>query len=227
MFLDPLIRVLRAPLDAVRAKLFGVQSIKGGLAGDVNRLKGVAGEARAAAGGAYGAAGAARSPAAAAPPPTKRGRMGLFSKKPKCLACGQKLHPSWDQCPYCGVPVGQKAPAAAPQRTMAIDAGGAAAAPGTGVGWLVPIEGPQAGELLELRGRAIVGTAADCDVVLSDPSISSRHAEFIAGAGGFRLTDLGSTNGTYVNDKRVTTHDLVDNDTVRLGRTSFKFKALG
>ena len=46
---------------------------------------------------------------------------------------------------------------------------------------------------------------ADCDVVLKDPSISGRHAEFIVDErSGFRVNDLGSTNGTYVNDKRVT-----------------------
>ena len=61
---------------------------------------------------------------------------------------------------------------------------------------------------------------------LNDPSISGQHAEVIGGRGGFRVNDLGSTNGTYVNDKKITGHDLVDNDTVRLGRTNFKFKSM-
>jgi pSer/pThr/pTyr-binding forkhead associated (FHA) protein len=43
---------------------------------------------------------------------------------------------------------------------------------------------------------------------------------------GFRVNDLGSTNGTYVNDKRVTNSDLIDNDSVRLGRVNFKFKSM-
>ena len=44
------------------------------------------------------------------------------------------------------------------------------------VGWLVPLEGLQAGELFQLnKARNVVGTAADCDVVLTDPTVSRRH----------------------------------------------------
>ena len=147
--------------------------------------------------------------------------MGLFSKKKKCPSCSEKLHASWDQCPYCGWSEGPGAPvaAAAPaptggggqgkMRTMAIDMGaGGGAVQGSGVGWLVPLDGPQTGELFQLKGRAVVGTAADCDVVMKEASISGRHAEFMATSQGFRVNDLGSTNGTFVNDKRVTNSDL-------------------
>ena len=82
------------------------------------------------------------------------------------------------------------------------------------------------GELFQLKGRAIVGTAADCDAVMKDPSISGRHAEFMSTSQGFRVNDLGSTNGTFVNDKRVTNTDLIDNDNIRLGRVNFKFKSM-
>ena len=111
---------------------------------------------------------------------------------------------------------------------MALDTGGGGGggAAGNSVGWLVPLEGAQAGELFTLKHRSVVGTAPDCDVVLRDGSISGRHAEFIATGGGYRINDLGSTNGTFVNDKRITSHDLVDNDNVRLGRTAFKFKSM-
>jgi len=140
------------------------------------------------------------------------------------------------QCPYCGAggkapePAAVAAPAPTPSpkmRTMAIDAAAQGTTPiGSAVGWLVPLDGPQTGELFQLKGRCVVGKAPDCDVVLNDPSISGRHAEFIAGRTGFRVTDLGSTNGTYVNDKKITNADLVDNDSVRLGRTNFKFKSM-
>jgi pSer/pThr/pTyr-binding forkhead associated (FHA) protein len=109
---------------------------------------------------------------------------------------------------------------------MAIDTGGLAAGGANNIGWLVPLDGLQAGELFELKKRCTVGSAPDCDVILKDPSISGRHAEFIPSSNGFRLNDLGSTNGTFVNDKRVSSHDLIDNDNVRLGRTNFKFKSM-
>jgi hypothetical protein len=222
MFLDPLIKLLKAPFEAVRKEQASVDNIKGGIKGDVNRLKNVGGQYKQAAGQAKAA---------------KKNKMGLFSKKKKCPSCAEKLHASWDQCPYCGWSEGAAAAPAAPaaptgasggkMRTMAIDmGGGGGAVQGSGVGWLVPLDGPQSGELFQLKGRAIVGTAADCDVVLREPSISGRHAEFMSTSQGFRVNDLGSTNGTYVNDKRVTNSDLIDNDNVRLGRVNFKFKSM-
>jgi hypothetical protein len=234
--LEPLIKAIRAPLDLIRSKVFGVQSIKGGMSGDVKRLKDVGAQYKDAAKGAVGAGQKANAAAQQAgtvktPQIKKRKKMGLFSKSKKCPNCGAKMHPSWDQCPECGAG-GQAAAAPAPSggggkaRTMALDLGAAGAGGANNIGWLVPLDGLQAGELFELKKRCTVGSAPDCDVILKDPSISGRHAEFIPAANGFRINDLGSTNGTFVNDKRVSQQDLIDNDNVRLGRTNFKFKSM-
>jgi pSer/pThr/pTyr-binding forkhead associated (FHA) protein len=94
-----------------------------------------------------------------------------------------------------------------------------------GTGWLIPLDGAQTGELFELRAdRTVVGSSPDCDVMMVDPSISGRHAEFTATAHGFRVSDLGSTDGTYVNGKRVSSEDLADDDSLRMGRVNFRFK---
>jgi hypothetical protein len=245
MLLDPLINAIYWPINLVRRYVFGIQSIKGGFRGDLMRVRGagtqVKQELMRGVGGvkqlgqrahngqneAAGTADAASGGAMVVAKP-KRRLMGWFSRKKKCGQCGQKLHPTWDQCPFCGAGGAQ---VAAPQsggggkqRTVALDAiGGGKSAT---LGWLVPLEGPQVGELFQLKGKAVVGTATDCDVVLKDVSISGRHAEFVAQGRGFKVTDLGSTNGTFVNDKRVTQSDLVDNDNVRLGKTNFKFKSI-
>ena len=238
MFLDPIINAIMAPVNFVRSKVVGVENVKGGIKIDIDRVKGAAdqvknmpGEIKSRGQAVAGGVGAAKDKAKAG-----KKKMGLFSKSRKCESCGQKLHPSWDQCPYCGAggkaPEAAAAPAPAPtpspkMRTMAIDAAAGGTTPvGSAVGWLVPLDGPQTGELFQLKGRCVVGKAPDCDVCLNDPSISGRHAEFIAGRTGFRVNDLGSTNGTYVNDKKITSADLVDNDSVRLGRTNFKFKSM-
>ncbi len=242
MFIDGLIKTLKAPFEFIRTKVFGVDTIKGGIKGDLNRLKRVGDQYKNAAGKAGELKKKAQGGAAQAGNGQKKAaKMGLFSKKKKCPSCGEKLHASWDQCPYCGwseapgAPVAAAAPApggggggGGKMRTMAIDmgGGGGGAVQGSGVGWLVPLDGPQTGELFQLKGRAVVGTATDCDAVMKDPSISGRHAEFMATSQGFRINDLGSTNGTYVNDKRVTNSDLIDNDSVRLGRVNFKFKSM-
>ena len=238
MFLDPIINAIMAPVNFIRSKFAGVENVQGKIKIDVSRVKQAAADAKNMPAEAKARAAAISGSAKDAAGKAKAGKkkMGLFSKKKVCESCGQKLHPSWDQCPYCGAGGKQPdaAPAAAPtpapspkMRTMAIDAAAAGTTPiGSAVGWLVPLDGPQTGELFQLKGRCVVGKAPDCDVVLNDPSISGRHAEFIAGRTGFRVNDLGSTNGTYVNDKKVTNADLVDNDTVRLGRTNFKFKSM-
>jgi hypothetical protein len=96
---------------------------------------------------------------------------------------------------------------------------------GENVAWLVPLEGPQTGELLQLKGKATIGSGPAATFKVLDAAISSNHAEItVDGQNRFRITDLGSTNGTYVNDKRVASTDLVDGDNIRLGRTTFRFK---
>jgi pSer/pThr/pTyr-binding forkhead associated (FHA) protein len=56
--------------------------------------------------------------------------------------------------------------------------------------------------------------------------MSSHHCEVRSGNGGYKLVDLGSTNGIVVNNKKVAEHELIDNDQFRLGRTEFKFKSI-
>ena len=194
MFLDSIINAIMAPVNFIRSKFQSVESVQGGIKIDVNRIKGAAAEVKNMPGEAKSRAAAVAGGAKGAAAQAKAGKkkMGLFSKKKVCESCGQKLHPSWDQCPYCGA--GGKAPepqaAAAPaptpspkMRTMAIDAAAGGTTPiGSAVGWLVPLDGPQTGELFQLKGRCVVGKAPDCDVVLNDPSISGAPRRVSRGA---------------------------------------------
>ena len=95
------------------------------------------------------------------------------------------------------------------------------------VGWLVAVNGSLKGiDFRLVPGKNVIGTAADCEVVLTDQYLSGRHAVIRYEEGRFTLVDLDSTNGTYVNDERVSKEEIIDNDSVRLGRTQLKFKAL-
>ncbi len=67
-----------------------------------------------------------------------------------------------------------------------------------------------------------IGREPDNDIVVSDLSVSSRHAELRNVAGGYRIVDLGSTNGTFVNEQRVTAALLSDGDMVGLGDSTFR-----
>ncbi len=95
------------------------------------------------------------------------------------------------------------------------------------VGWLVALTGELKGRDFRLTpGKNLIGTSANCEVVLTDQYMSARHATVNYEEGRFTFTDLDSTNGSYVNEKRVAREELIDNDKIRLGRTELKFKSL-
>ena len=61
--------------------------------------------------------------------------------------------------------------------------------------------------------------------LLGDPKISRSHAELRDRDGQWILVDLGSSNGTKVNDRRIEQHPLRDGDRIQLGRTTILFTA--
>src|ERR1700722_16134313 len=67
-----------------------------------------------------------------------------------------------------------------------------------------------------------IGRARDNDLVLDDPSVSGPHADVPTGAGAARLADLGSRNGTFVNERRITVATLSEGDVVGFGTSTFR-----
>ena len=85
---------------------------------------------------------------------------------------------------------------------------------------LVIREGPRAGQHFQLDGELIIGRDATADLILDDLGISRRHLSIRAEAGAIIATDLGSSNGTFVNGRRITGPvELADGDEIRLGDT--------
>lgn len=152
--------------------------------------------------------------------------IGFFRRRKVCTQCNSELDKSWDSCPYCAQAAMAQAPAPAAQKTQAFMLDPVSAGSVQLLGWLVPVKGPQRGELYTLAPHSIIGTDPTCQIVLADQYMSSKHAEIKAEGGVWVLRDLGSTNGTYVNDKRVDQHELVDNDFVKFGQCLVKFKSL-
>ncbi len=62
-----------------------------------------------------------------------------------------------------------------------------------------------------------IGRAPDNTIVISDPTVSSRHARLYLQGTQWYVQDLGSTNGTFVNNMRVTQHPVRIGDQIRLG----------
>lgn len=248
-YLEPIF----APFRQAQAKVINAKNIKGNIKVDVNRAKqlgkrgqNLVGDAQKQVGAAQGAAagaqqamqqagGAGGAPAAAGsinPNPPILTKGALFWKKKFCTQCENELDKTWDACPFCAKAAQEAAAAAAakkPMKTQAfmLDNGGGGGGGGMQLlGWLVPLQGPQRGELLTLSAASTIGTDPGCTVVLRDQFMSSKHAEIKAEGGVWVLKDAGSTNGTYVNDKRVDKHELVDNDFVKFGGSLCKFKSL-
>jgi hypothetical protein len=70
---------------------------------------------------------------------------------------------------------------------------------------------------------ASIGRGLDNDVVVEDPRVSRHHARLQRGARGWDLSDLGSTNGTFVNGKRIRHSPLSPGDVISLGGLEMKF----
>ena len=164
------------------------------------------------------------------PNPAVRTKGFWIFKKKFCTQCEQQLDRTWDACPFCAQIAQQAASAPAKLQKMKTQALVLDGQGGPGsvqlLGWLVPLQGPQKGELFTLSPNNIIGTDNTCNVVLMDKFMSSKHAEIKAEHGMWILRDSGSTNGTYVNNRRVDRHELVDNDFIKFGMNMLKFKSL-
>jgi hypothetical protein len=74
------------------------------------------------------------------------------------------------------------------------------------------------------RASVTIGRLPECDVVIADPGASRRHAQIRFDGKGYVLSDLGSTNGTLVNDAEATERTLEDGDRVTIGSTVLEFR---
>jgi len=106
-----------------------------------------------------------------------------------------------------------------PEPAPALSAGGGEAA-------IVLLEEGHEERTYQLHKQSVaIGRLPECDIVISDPGASRRHATITREDGGeYVLTDLGSTNGTLVNDEPVGEHVLSDGDRITIGNTVLEFR---
>jgi len=162
----------------------------------------------------------------------------------KFCANGHQIEETWELCPYCqrtGYQPGPPAVTVKACRESDLTREGAPTAAGRGnammagqpkppvVGWFVALTGQQKGEDFRIReGPNTIGSAPDADIVLHDTAISGKHASLRYRDQKFTITDLDSTNGTFLNDRSdpIAREELKDNDIVRMGEVTLKFKRL-
>ncbi|MBI3543182.1 MAG: FHA domain-containing protein, partial [Deltaproteobacteria bacterium] len=80
-------------------------------------------------------------------------------------------------------------------------------------------------EFVLKKGEISIGRGTTCDVVLTDKKSSRKHLIIKKVGMNFVAQDLGSGNGTYVNDNKITEQELAGDDVIRIGDTEFTFKA--
>ena len=93
---------------------------------------------------------------------------------------------------------------------------------------LVVIYGQDLGRKYNLESPTLVlGRSSKCDVQIDQESVSRAHSKIMNQGKTIRIRDLGSTNGTYVNDEQIEERTLADGDLIKIGRTIFKFLSGG
>jgi diguanylate cyclase (GGDEF)-like protein len=89
---------------------------------------------------------------------------------------------------------------------------------------LVVINGADLGKRYPLTLMStVIGRSSRTDIQIEEDAISRNHAMIVNRGDRYLLKDLGSTNGSYLNDTPVEYTDLRDGDLVKIGRTIFKF----
>ncbi len=68
-----------------------------------------------------------------------------------------------------------------------------------------------------------VGRKPDNDVVVDNPAVSGHHCKILRRGGAFAVEDLDSTNGTFVNEKRVKSADIKDRDVIGVAKHALVF----
>ncbi len=145
-----------------------------------------------------------------------------------CANCGSEVTPEMKFCANCGVRLdhGQSTASYAP----AFEEGGEeTAAPATGIDGaalieLDLVEGTAGRRMHDIKeGVVTVGRTPQSDIFLDDVTVSRKHAEIERNESGYRIRDVGSLNGTYVNRVRVDAVDLRNGDEIQIGKYRFKF----
>lgn len=92
---------------------------------------------------------------------------------------------------------------------------------------LVVVQGPAAGAWVALEREVVVGRDPRCELPLGSADVSRRHARIVPDADGHRVVDMGSTNGTYVNGRPVTSRRLTPGDRIELGSCVLRYLRQG
>ena len=92
---------------------------------------------------------------------------------------------------------------------------------------VLTLKGDRLSESLLVPGRFVIGRSSDHDLQIESKFISRHHAQLITTEEGSVIEDLNSTNGVYLNGRRVRRHRLAEGDVVRVGMHELTYAKIG
>ncbi len=92
---------------------------------------------------------------------------------------------------------------------------------------VVVVQGPAAGARVALEREVVIGRDPRCELPIGAADVSRRHARIVPDADGHRVVDLGSTNGTWVNGRPITSRKLAPGDRIELGSCVLRYLRQG
>jgi hypothetical protein len=95
-----------------------------------------------------------------------------------------------------------------------------------GITHVLVVDGPGTRHELS-KGRNVIGRGTEADIRLPDTGVSRKHVDVILDSGTAIAEDLGSTNGTLVNGRRITRQSLADGDVIRIGHSVLVYRQDG
>jgi hypothetical protein len=95
-----------------------------------------------------------------------------------------------------------------------------------GLHHVLVVDGPGTRHVLR-EGSNVLGRGTDADIRLPDTGVSRKHADVQLAGSTVTVEDLGSTNGTLVNGRRVGRQDLADGDVIRIGHSVLVYRQDG
>ncbi len=143
-----------------------------------------------------------------------------------CPKCGAEVRLGMKYCAECGtrLDTGQSTVSYAPSFGDERAPIGPGEVEGAALIELDQVEGTAGRRMHDLTDEVVtVGRGQESSIFLDDVTVSRKHAEIVHGERGYRIRDVGSLNGTYVNRVRVDSVDLRNGDEIQVGKYRFRF----